>query len=284
MIPRKVAFATVAALATTASFAQTVFGLTNRDQLVSWNVSAPEMLTSASFISGLASNETVVGIDYRSNGSLYALGSYGNIYTLNTVTAAATFVSSIGVQLSGTEFGVDFNPVADRLRVVSNLGQNLRINVDTGATTVDGTINPVSHLMGGSYTNTFVGSTSTTLYTLDSNTDMLHLQSPPNAGGQVPVGSLGIDFTGIGDIEILANGSGGNVAYAALQTAGTSGSSFWRVNLATGAATSLGMVGMGQSSDTLAIRDLAIAPVPEPMTMLALGSGLAALMARRRRK
>ena len=35
--------------------------------------------------------------------------------------------------LDGTEFGVDFNPQVDRLRVVSNSGQNLRLHPDTGA-------------------------------------------------------------------------------------------------------------------------------------------------------
>ena len=39
--------------------------------------------------------------------------------------------------LQGTVFGFDFNPAADRIRVVSNMGQNLRLHPDTGAV-VDG--------------------------------------------------------------------------------------------------------------------------------------------------
>lgn len=39
-------------------------------------------------------------------------------------------------------FGLAFNPVADRLCVISNNCQDLRSNVDTGATTTDGSITP----------------------------------------------------------------------------------------------------------------------------------------------
>ncbi|MEK2481574.1 DUF4394 domain-containing protein, partial [Lactobacillus acidophilus] len=78
------------------------------------------------------------------DGLLYAVGSSGRIYTINTSSGAATVKATLTADatdttlpftaLSGTEFGVDLNPVADRLRVVSNTGQNLRINVDNGAT------------------------------------------------------------------------------------------------------------------------------------------------------
>ena len=45
-------------------------------------------------------------------------------------------MNSLTVPLSGSFFGVDFNPAADRLRIVSDTGQNLAHNVN-GATTLN---------------------------------------------------------------------------------------------------------------------------------------------------
>jgi hypothetical protein len=44
--------------------------------------------------------------------------------------ATATKVSQLTVPLSGGAFDMDFNPAANRLRVISDSGQNLRHNLD----------------------------------------------------------------------------------------------------------------------------------------------------------
>jgi hypothetical protein len=54
------------------------------------------------------------------------------------------------------------------------------------------------------------------------------------------------------------------------------------VNLATGTTSNMGFVGSSQSNEALSIRSMAA--VPEPGTMIALGLGLSALIARRRRR
>ena len=124
----------------------------SNQHLVVFDSAAPNFISSIP-ISGLPANEKLIGIDFRVSASglnqsaLYGVGSFGRIYTVNPGTGAATFVAAItdGVNpiiLNGTEFGVDFNPQADRLRVVSDLDQNLRINVDTGVTIVDSPLNP----------------------------------------------------------------------------------------------------------------------------------------------
>ena len=67
---------------------------------------------------------------------------------------AATGDDNPYTALTGSQFGVDFNPVADRLRVISDSGLNLRINADTGATTTDGAINRAGAapmVAGGAY-------------------------------------------------------------------------------------------------------------------------------------
>lgn len=292
---RKVIFSSMLALAglvTTANAAVTVYGLTTRNQLVSFDASTPNSLMMSRFIQGQMSNEAMVGIDFRpATGKLYGLGSFGNVYTINTMTGQATFVAGLtdsitgaAIQLNGVEFGFDFNPVPDRIRVTSDLRQNLRINPLTGVTVQDTALNGagIPHIVGSAYTNSDTDpNTGTTLYNLDSNTNMLTIQTPPNAGTQVNVGMLGVDITALAGFDILTNGTA-NTAYAALQQNGTVGSGFYTINLATGAATMVGGIGLSETSDSLAIRDIAV--VPEPGTVAAIGLGLAALALRRRKK
>ncbi|MEQ1823056.1 MAG: DUF4394 domain-containing protein [Fimbriimonadaceae bacterium] len=268
-----------------------IYGLSTRNQLVKFSSSNPGNLTNAVFINGLASNEALVGIDFRvANGLLYGVGSFGNIYTLNSTTGAATFVAgltnSIGggpLALQGTEFGVDFNPVADRLRITSDLDQNLRVNVATGVTTVDGSLNPGNpNIVASAYTfNDTNTGTGTTLYNVDSVTDMLTIQNPPNNGTQTNVGWLGLDVSGLAGMDIQTIGNT-NTAFAAFQLANGTTSSLYTINLSTGASTAIGTIGSSQSSETLAIRDITAA-VPEPGTMAALALGIGAFLRRRKK-
>jgi hypothetical protein len=279
---RAISLGAIMAVASSAS-AFTVFGLTTRDQLVTFDTTNPQALQSARFIQGLAANESLVGIDFRpADGMLYGVGSFGNLYRINTTNAQAAFVSTLTVQLNGVEFGVDFNPVPDRLRIVSDLGQNLRINVDTGATIVDGSVNPGGfNIVASAYTNNFAGATSTTLYNIDSWNNQLTIQNPPNDGTQVVVGALGHNISALAGMDIITV-NGVNHAFGAFQTVGGTGSGLYSIDLNTGAATQIGMIGVSQSNEALAIRDIAV--VPEPASMAALALGLAAVAARRRRK
>src|SRR6185312_5424286 len=114
-----------------------VSGPSVANALVTVNSATPNTSTIPLTITGTTTN--IIDIDYRpANGLLYGLGVDNRIYTIDTSTGAATQVSSLSNRLSGTFFGIDFNPVADRLRIVSDIGQNLRVNVDSGAVIVDG--------------------------------------------------------------------------------------------------------------------------------------------------
>ena len=117
-----------------------------------------------------AADEKLVGLDIRpADGLLYALSNQARLCTLDAATGDKPYTA-----LTGSQFGADFNPVANRLRVVSDSGLNLRINADTGATTTDGAINragvpPV--VAGGAYTNSFADSSSTVLAQQKSSND-----------------------------------------------------------------------------------------------------------------
>lgn len=189
-------------------------------------------------IANLQGGETVVGIDMRPvTGQLYALGSTGRLYVLNTATGAATMVGLGPVAvLDGVDFGFDFNPLVDRIRILSNTGQNLRVNPNDGLlAATDTTLNPgTPAVTGAAYTNNYPGTTATTLFDIDSNTDMLYIQNPPNNGTLVAVGALGIDVTAANGFDI---GGNSNMAYAILTVGSTA--KIYSINTTSGAATAV---------------------------------------------
>ncbi len=165
------------------------------------------------------------------------------IRNLTTNDDVATLVSTLSQPFEGgVVSGFDFNPVADRLRLVGDNDQNFRINVDTGEVLVDGNlafaeddvnagVNP--NITASAYTNSFAGTISTALYNIDTLLDTLVLQNPPNDGTLVTVGDLGIDFDVVGGFDIVSSPDGSNTALA------VSDATLYSINLETGAATSL---------------------------------------------
>jgi hypothetical protein len=151
-------------------------------------------------ITGLQAGENVLGIDMRpATGQLYALGSSSRIYTINMANGAATAVGAapFSQSLNGSWFGFDFNPTVDRIRIVSNTGQNLRVHPVTGAVAfVDGALNPGTPAVdAAAYTQNFSGTTTTTLYVIDYIADQLYTQSPPNNGTLNLVNPLSLDIS-----------------------------------------------------------------------------------------
>ncbi len=217
----------------------------SNNALIRFNSRTPGSVTVIGPITGLQGGENIVGIDFRpATGQLYAIGSNSRIYIVNKTTAAATFVATLSTPLNGTNFGVDFNPVPDRLRIISNTGQNLRVNVNDGLTIVDGAINgPTTNVDSAAYTNSFSGTTTTTLYDISSATDTLYMQNPPNNGTLVVVGPLGVDVSAVNGMDIV---SIDNSALASLTVGGTTG--LYSINLMTGAATALGNIGSGTNA------------------------------------
>lgn len=213
------------------------YAIDNSNNLQIFNPNSPMPVSKA--VAGLQSGENILGIDFRPlNGQLYALGSSSRIYIINLGTGAATAIgtSPFTTLLSGTDFGFDFNPTVDRIRVVSNTGQNLRLNPNDGTiAAVDGTINPGSPaLSAAAYTNNFAGATTTTLFVIDHNTDKLYQQNPPNNGTLVETGSLGINITNANGFDI---GSMSQKAYL-MASVGAS-TKVYSINTTSGAATAI---------------------------------------------
>lgn len=275
----------LAALAGAASArAELIFATTLEGTLITFDSAAPQTILRGVAISGMQSNEVVRGLDVRpATNELYALGSFSRLYKIDANTGAATQVGSqFSTPLNGSQFGFDFNPTVDRIRIVSDADQNLRVNPITGAVaSVDGSLayaagdsgfglNP--NVVASAYTNNFAGALTTTLYGVDSARDALVIQNPPNSGGLITVGFLGTDVTDMAGFDI--SGTTGT-AYMAIRDASLARSTLWQVDLATGHGTMLGEIGGGAI-----LTGLTVVPAPGSLALLGLG-GLAA--ARRRR-
>jgi hypothetical protein len=223
--------------------AATLFGVNTSNQLVRFDSATPGTISAPLTITGLQTGENILGIDFRPvNGQLYGLGSTSRLYTINITTGAATAIGAAGAfTLSGTDFGFDFNPTVDRIRVVSNTGQNLRLNPNDGTlAATDTPLNPgAPSVTAAAYTNNFAGATTTTLYVIDTTTNSLYTQNPPNAGTLNLVGPLGVVATSANGFDIASNG----MAFAGLTVGGTS--RLYTINLTTGAATAVAAIGGG---------------------------------------
>lgn len=242
-------------------------GLTEDQRLVSFTETNPGRTRDLGKISGLVADGSVVGIDYRpATGDLYALGDMGGVYTIGK-GAKASLRSRLNVPLAGTSFGVDFNPVVDRLRIVSDTGQNLRDNVDADNDTLtDATLTypgvppapatTATGVAGAAYTNNDSDpDTATTLYDIDSTLDQVVIQSPANAGLLAATGKLKVDAASSVGFDIYSTVRKGTAvridAFAALTSGGTD--RLYEISLFNGRARSLGKIG-GKS----AVTDIAI--------------------------
>lgn len=181
-------------------------GTSNQLYIFDPTLTTPTIYTKT--ITGLQSGETIYGIDMRPmNGVLYAMGSSNRLYTINIGTGAVTSIGIISTTLNGTSFGFDFNPLTDMIRVVSNTGQNLRINPVNAIATVDTGISPVSAtLSAAAFSYNFRLASSTALYVIDHTADKLYRQDP-NTGILTAIGDLGINVEAANGFDTVYAGS-----------------------------------------------------------------------------
>jgi hypothetical protein len=290
------AAATLSLLAAAPAHAVALLGLTTNNALSSFDSAAPANGSTLVGITGLeGTGQRIVGIDLRpTTGIVYGISSDSKLYTLNAVTGVASKVADLSMALSGTAFGIDFNPVADlagaaSLRITSDNGTNFAVNVNSGAA---GTVAAQTALTFGgasigataaAYSNNDVDpATGTTLYYLDTASDGLYQTAAPAGGVLTKVGNLGLNASAVNGFDI---GSFGNLAFAALSVEGASSTALYSINLATGAATSLGAFGIaGSIVGAPQLAGLTVSAIPEPQTYALMLAGLAAVgvVARRR--
>ena len=234
-----------------AAQARDMYATDARNVLIRFDSRFPGVITDRVTIQGVGGR--LVGIDFRpSTGEMVGVATDNRVYVIDPDSGASR---PLGLPftpgLSGTSFGVEVNPVNDTLRVVSDTGQNMRLDLTTGAQVPGSPFTPLNpgapHVVAISYSNSSFSTTrpaTTVEAAIDSATDQV-LIGNGDPGTLSDGKSLGID---IGD-SAGADGSFipgvGDVAYMVATPRGAAGANLYRVSLVTGRAFKFGPVGTG---------------------------------------
>jgi len=223
--------------------AGSIIGLVDGKTIVTIDPATRKVIGSAD-IKGTSG--PLLGVDVRpADGLLYGVTADGSIVTLDHKTGQTTAKSKIAEMIKATSnVTFDFNPAADRLRLMSSDGTSLRINVDDGKVTVDGShkfkegdtnAGKTPKVVAGAYSNSLNPKpAATALYNIDATTWSLVSQAPPNDGVLNTIGSLGIAATSPVAFNIVASAGDKNDAWLA------TGGNLYSVDLKTGKATLAG--------------------------------------------
>lgn len=276
----------------TAAGAELLYGLTNLQELTTFD-SVTRVVTQTTPLQGFSiTGEILVSIDVRpATGQLFGLSNQSNLYIINPATGARTQVgTTLNPAVTGNVRAIDFNPTVDRIRVVTSGGQNLRVNPNDGAVTVDGALaflgtdanaGDVPEVVSAGYTNSFAGATSTTLFDIEAGNNILARQAPPNDGTLNTVGAgLGLDVVSSGGFTGFDISGPSGLAYLtgnSLVAGGLTANSLYGVDLVSGQASLLGPV----SGVNGTFRDIAVVPEPGGIFVMALAGGMPLLRRQR---
>lgn len=190
---------------------------------------------------------SLIGIDWRpADETLYGINEENDLYRIDPESGKAERVSSLTLGFEGSASSAfDFNPQADRLRLIAASGQNLRVHVGLGAVAADGPLEfapgdphagTQPRITACAYTDNVAAAPTTRLFDIDWRLDVLAFQDPPNDGVLQTIGPLGVDFGELGAFDILTSEGGEELAIAA------SGRTLYHVDLEKGAARPIGSV------------------------------------------
>ncbi len=195
----------------------------------------------------------------------------GAIYEVDPASGALTDLGAMfmdDAMIGDGAVAFDFNNQIDAVRAVGADGSNLvyfpegfgdgderanSVRRFTDAFYLDGdaAAGSTPTIFANAYTNAVAGGTaaSTAQYALDAGADAL-VTLANNAGELATVGSLTldgaeVDVTDMGGFDIVSAAEGSDLAYAILQMEGEDNAGLYSVDLASGALTSLGDLGMG---------------------------------------
>lgn len=252
------AVAAVAASTAAPAYAASVAALVDGTSIAVVDTAAMKAVSMVKLDGGAS----LVGIDVRpADKQLYGLTASGDVVTIDWKTGKWSKKSSLSEKLpAGAMFAVDFNPAADRLRVIGSEGTSLRINVEDGKTIVDGSLKfadadamkgQTAKVAAAAYTNSVAGTKETALYDIDWNSGALLKQAPPNDGILNTVGKLGVKLDGAAAFDIATDAQGKNWAWL------MAGKTLHAVDLTTGAAKAAGDV----AGVTGKVQDIAVLPV-----------------------
>jgi len=250
---------------------ETLHVVTDKLELLTINAGQPTKVLNRVPLSGLAAGDTLVGVDYRvAKGVLFALSKSGRLYTVDTASGVLKPVGNgPAVTLQGDAFGVDFNPVADRVRVISSSGQNLRLHPETGLVaatdpapayaSTDKRAGSKPEVVAAAYTYNKTDDKLTSNYAIDRNGGYLVTMGSAegvqpvvsfNTGQLFSVGAIGVADMSDASMDI-ADVTGAAFAAIRLKTHATT--RLYSIDLQTGKGTFLGTIGDGAKVLGLAV-------------------------------
>lgn len=251
-----------------------IVAVTTSNQLLRFNAGQPQNVRERKPLTGLPAGEKILGIDYRvAYGKLFALGASGQLYRIDTASAAATAIGAPALlPVEGKSWGFDFNPTVDRIRVVNETGWNLRLHPETGGVVdgdakvpgiqfdsrlaydaADAQAGRTPAVVAAAYTYNKSNDKLTTNYALDGALgNLLHQGTKegvapavsPNTGRLFTVGHLGIGRFehAVFDISDVTN-----TAYAGVHDGDARATRWYGLDLSTGKARFIGTVGGGET-------------------------------------
>lgn len=256
---------------------QLVYGLTkNNRNLIKFSTDNPELIRELLPITGLTAGQVIVGMDIRPlDLGLYALGynemtrAY-QLYSINTTTGAATAINTTPLTINlgmGQKIGFDFNPTVDRIRVVSTNDSNYRLNPITGAlaatdtiltyNVTDGNTGKNPYVSTVAYTNSYKGTTGTTLFGIDDSLGVFTNVVPPNQGYLNTLGTNVVVFN-LADLTndmdfFYDSAASANIGYMAANIGASLNDNFYTITTA-GVATLVKPIGLGVQVSDIAVQ------------------------------
>jgi hypothetical protein len=254
-----------------------IYAVDDANNLILFGSGSPGTISRLTAISGLQSGEQIVGIDFRPTvaagvpateiGVLFGVTSANRVIRIDTATAVSTLVgplvsSGTPFTVTGTSFGVDFNPTVDRTRVHSDARQNLRLNqtvtpiavtIDTVLAYVAGDANAGANpaVVASAYTPAPIGGAAS-LLVVDAGRDLIALSERPNGGTLRTLTALPMNAGNDAGFDIASDG----VAFTSLTAPGANRSQLYAV---TGLPSAPQFMLAGQVRAVL--RGIAIAPM-----------------------
>lgn len=273
------------------------YTLSENQELLHLDTRAPQTVLARQPLTGLARGDRLVGLSLRAaDGQLYALARSGQLYRVDRTTGAAQKMGTgvappgtasfgmgtgiAGLIFSGDAFGIDFNPVADRLRVVSDVGLNLRLNPETSVAedgdpaqagrqpdtalryaADDANAGKTPAVVAVAYARDAADPQRSTAYAIDRELGTLVLLGSragatpavsPNAGTLRTIGALGLGRLRDASLDIDGRN---NRAFAVVRTVDDLRARLYTIDLQSGRARAVGVVEQGRP-----VQGLAIAP------------------------
>ncbi len=250
------ASAAALALGTGVAAASPIIGLTGDKTLVFFDTENPTVARRMDVI-GV---DRLVGIDLRpSNRTLIGVTPNNVVYEIDMETGEASMMSEMDTPLMMGDGPVivDFNPMADKLRYMTGV-TNHRVDVDTGAVTVDGSLafegndmhyGEAPNIVAAAYANSYGRPETTAMYDVDATIVALIRQTSPNDGALAAIGKLGIDGAATYAFDIQTTPLGENMGVLMADDM------LYMVDLESGAATPVGPL-----SGATGVRDLTVLP------------------------